>query len=196
MKRLSLLTSGLFLLAGCAAGPQVATTGSGAMLVLMPEVVSGGLKTQDMPAVEPYTAENVNRLVVKLYTVADGVETPVVEHGMHVTRSINRAQIADPVIFSRLKAHTTYRAKTEAWGTEYVYTALIPAEDKLLSTEDENSITDIVVTNDDRPTMGKLKVRLKARLFGGRTDFDVTIQPGTLVPGASESLTLEATSSF
>jgi len=190
-KRLSLLASGLLLLAGCTAGPQVATADSGAMLVLTPEVVSGGYQAQDMPAVEPYTEANVNRLVVRLYTVADGVETAVVEHDAPVIREISRAQFSNPVIFSRLKPHTTYRAKTEAYGYEYLYTALKADEEKLLSTNDAHSFTDIIVTNDDRPTVGKLKVRLKARPFNGQTDFDVNIGKGGLVPGASESLTLE-----
>ncbi|MNR94390.1 hypothetical protein D3C72_254650 [compost metagenome] len=189
-KSLSLLAAGLLLVAGCAAGPQVATTDSGAMLVLTPEVVSGGYQAQDMPAVEPYTEANINRLVVKLYTVTDGVETAVTEHGFPVIREIPRANFSNPVIFNRLKPHTTYRAKTEAYGYEYLYTALIADEEKLLSTNDANSFTDIVVTDDDRPTIGKLKVRLKARPFSGRTDFGVDISKGGLVPGASESLTL------
>lgn len=189
-KRLSLLAAGL-LLAGCSAGPQVATTGSGAMLVLTPEVVSGGLKVQAMPPAEPYTVENINRLVVTLYTVTEGVETPVVENGAPVTRQVARAHLSEPVIFSRLKANTTYRAKTEAWGYDYHYAALDADPEKLLSTNDANSFTDIVVTDDDRPTAGKLKVRLKARLFSGQTDLSVTIGPGGLVPGATESLTFE-----
>jgi hypothetical protein len=192
-KRLSLLASGL-LLVGCAAGPQVATIGSGAMLMLKPEVISGGYKVLDMPAVEPYTEANVNRLVVKLYTVADGVESAVVENGAPVTRTVTRGHFGDPVVFSRLKPHTTYRAKTEAWGFEYVYMPLVPAEELLLSTEDANSTTDIVVTDDDRPTMGSLKVRLKPRRFGGETAFAVDIEAGKLVPSASESLTLETVS--
>lgn len=190
-KSLSLLASGLLLLAGCSVGPQVATTASGAMLVLTPEVVSGGVRSQAMPAVEPYSVDNINRLVVTLYTVTDGVETPVVENDVPVTRRVARAHLSEPVIFSRLKANTTYRAKTEAWGYDYNHATLAADPEKLLSTNDANSFTDIVVTNDDRPTAGKLKVRLKARLFSGQTDLNVNIGPGGLVPGASESLTLE-----
>lgn len=188
-KRFSLLAAGL-LLVGCAAGPQVATTGSGAMLVLTPEVVSSGYRAQDIDPLEPYSIDNVSRLVVTLYTVAGGVETPVVEHGMHVTRKVAREHMGGPVIFSHLKANTTYRAKTEAWGYDYHYTTLASDPEKLISTNDAHSFTDIVVTNEDRPTLGKLKVRLKERLFSGRTDVIVDIEDGDLVPGASESLTL------
>jgi hypothetical protein len=189
-KPLFLLASGILLLAGCAA-PQVATTGSGATLILTPEFVSGGYQVQDMPSAEPYTADNVNRLVVSLYTVTDGVETPVTVGNVPVTRGISRGHFDDPVVFSQLKPHTTYRAKTEAYGYDYVYSALAVAEEKLISTSDTGSVTDVVVTDDDRPTVGKLKVRLKIRLFSGETDFGVNIGNGGLVPGASESLELE-----
>ncbi len=189
-KRLSLLASGLLLM-GCAGGPPIATIGSGAMLVLEPEVVSGGYKALAKASVEPYTEANVNRLVVKLYTVADGVETAVVENGSPVIRTVSRAQLGEPVIFSRLKPHTTYRAKTEAWGYDDPYFLTSLPDEKLISTEDADSTTEIVVTDDDRPSMGKLKVQLKARLFSGQTDLTVHIQPGTLIPEATESLTLE-----
>ncbi|MBO9540458.1 hypothetical protein J7643_07700 [bacterium] len=190
-KHLSLLTSSLLLLAGCAAGPQVARTGSGAMLVLTPEVVSGGYQTQDVPSIEPFTAADVKSLVVKLYTVTDGVETPVTENGQQVSRGLTSERLGDPVVFSKLKPHTTYRAKCEAYGFDIRYPEPEVITMTLLSTNDANSYTDIVVTDDDRPTVGKLKVRLKARLFSGQTDFDVTIGAGGLFPGASESLALE-----
>jgi len=189
-KRLSLLASGLLLLVGCTAGPQVATTGTGAMLVLTPEVVSGGYQAQDIPTVEPFTEADVTRLKVMLYTVADGVETPVTEQGFHVIREIPRANFAHPVIFQRLKPHTTYRAKTEAYGYDIRYPEPEVLTPTLISTSDADSYTDIVVTDDDRPTVGKLKVRLKGRRFSGQTEFDVDIEKGGLVPGASESLTL------
>ena len=190
MKKLTLFASSLMLLAGCSAGPQVSTAGSGATLVLTSEALSDGYQGQAV-AGGPYTVDDVNRLVVKLYTVVDGVETPVIEGPGPATRELHRVSFGDPVIFSRLKPHTTYRAKAEAWGRQNHYTALVADPDKLISTDDAQSYTDIVVTDNDRPTMGKLKVRLKARPFSGVSDFNVNIGKGGLVPGASESLVLE-----
>lgn len=190
MKKLILFASSLMLLAGCSAGPQVSTVGSGATLVLTSEALSDGYLGQAV-AGGPYTVDHINRLVVTLYTLADGVETPVLEGAAPATRELHRGSLGDPVIFSRLKPHTTYRAKTEAWGGDIHYAALASNPEKLISTDDAQSYTDIVVTDDDRPTMGKLKVRLKARPFSGVSDFNVNIGKGGLVPGASESLVLE-----
>lgn len=185
------LASGLLLLAGCAAGPQVTGPGKAGTLVLTPEFRSGSYQLLDMPALEPYQEKDVNHLIVRLYTLENGVGSPVDENAPVATRTLTRPHLADPVVFTQLKPNTTYRAKSEAYGLpEYHVTA--PGSEILISTDDAGSTTDIVVTNDDRPTVAKLKVRLKARPFSGEGEFRLDVEEGKLIGGGSEELTVVA----
>ena len=182
------LASGLLLLAGCAVGPQVTGPGKAGTLVLTPEFRPGSFQLLAMPALEPYQEKDVNRLIVRLYALDNGVETPVDENSLVTIRTLTRPHLADPVVFTHLKPNTTYRAKSEAYGlAEYHVTA--PVTEILISTGDAESTTDIVVTDDDRPTAGKLKVRLKARPFSGEGEFGVDVENGKLIGGGSEELT-------
>lgn len=183
-----LLASGILLIAGCAM-PQLATTRGGATLILTPEIVSGGPTLLEASSLQPYSVADVNRLVATLFIVEDGREKPVLENGTQVTREVLKGQFGESVVFSRLRPHTTYRVKTEAWG--YPTMLLADSEDILLSTDDADSTTAIVVTDDDRPTVGKLKVRLKAPPFSGETGLAIDVTDGVLVPAASESLSTE-----
>lgn len=176
------LASSLLLLAGCAMGPQAIPAGSGASLALTPEVVSGGYRTQAPASVEPYSQADITHITAMLYTVSAGVEAPVEQHGVPVTRVIPNADLGKPVVFDRLRPDTTYRVKCQAYMVE-------PALTRLISTDDADSTTDIVVTNDDRPTVGKLKVKLKARPFSGEGSFDLDVKDGKLLGGGSETLT-------
>lgn len=179
MKRYFSLVSSLLLLAGCAQGPQASSLGG--TLILRPEVVSGEARLQ---AASPYyLKEDIGRLMVKLYTVADGVETPVVVNGEPLVKVFDTPNPTEgEVVFANLKANTTYRAKCEAYlvtGQQFT----------LISTSDARSYTDIVLTNDDRPTVASLSVKLGAKPFSGETGFGFTLTPGILIPEASESLT-------
>lgn len=180
-QRISLLASGLLLLAGCTMGPQAPLAGTGATLILKPEVVSAAYRTQAPPSIAPYSHADVSHVMVKLYIVSAGVETPVVREGASVTRIIQNANLAEDVVFDRLQAQTTYRVKCEAYKVE-------PSLIRLISTQDADSYTDIVVTNDDRPTVGALKVKLKAKPFSGEGSFQMDVHDGDLAGGGSETL--------
>ncbi|MNY67262.1 hypothetical protein D3C86_2048140 [compost metagenome] len=70
------------------------------------------------------------------------------------------------------------------------YRVLAPASSAtLISTSDADSYTDIVVANDDRPTMGSLKVRLKAKPFSGERPIEVEVTPGGFEPDGDETIT-------
>jgi len=179
MKRYFLSLTSLLLLAGCAMGPQGPSLGG--TLILRPEVVSGEARIQ---AASPYyEKEDIGRLQVKLYTVTNGVEAPVVVNGEPLVQVFDTPNPTESeVVFANLKANTTYRAKCEAYlvaGQQFT----------LISTSDARSTTDIVLTNDDRPTVASLKVKLGAKPFSGETGFGFTLTPGVLIPEASESLT-------
>ena len=182
-QRLFALASGLLLLAGCAMGPQGSVPGSGATLILNPELISSGYQVQ-VPELPYYTENDVHHVIVSLFTVANGTETAVTVAGEPETRTVLRDDLDDPVVFERLKAHTTYRAKCVAYMADHAD----PTTSIVISTEDAGSYTDIVVTNDDRPTVGSLKVRLKAKPFSGDRYIDVKVKPGGLTPEGAETI--------
>lgn len=180
-QRLFALASGLLLLAGCAMGPQNAPLNKGATLVLNPELVSGAYRTQASESAY-YAKSDIDYVIVTLFTVKDGVESPVTVNDAPVNRTVLGAGLDAPVTFKNLHAQTTYRVKAEAYKVE-------PALIRLISTKDADSTTDIVVTNEDRPTVGTLKVRLAPKLFNGERNIHVDITPGGLKSEGEETMT-------
>lgn len=178
-QRVIALVSGLFLLAGCALSPQMPSPG--ATLVLDPEFTASEYRVSEIPPYY-YDEHDVHHVIVSLYTVADGVETAVVQDGQPVSRTVVREKLDDPVVFERLKAQTTYRVRCIA----YMEDETDPSKMIVISTDDAGSYTDIVVTHDDRPTVETLKVRLKAKPFSGLTEFNLDLIDGEVVGTGKE----------
>lgn len=139
-----------------------------ATLVLSPRILPG-LHTQSQ--ILPYSQDSIEQLVLKLYTV-NGTE---VDTGFQKT--LLNAQLGNPIVFANLKAQTTYRVKAYAY-----------ANAQLISIDASPSYTDIVVTDNDRPTLGSFQVQLVDRAFNGLASSSVMFNSGKYVPVGSEGL--------
>lgn len=160
-----LLTTGL-MLGGCAA---ILPMSSRAMLVLRPQIVAG---TVTKAVVNPYDRSAINHLVLKLYTL------PEADTGL--AKTLSNAQLDNPVVFSNLKPNTSYRVKAFAY--------LTGDDTTLISSNDASSSTDIVLTNDDRPTLTTLAVKLIDRSFNAQATGSLAINSGGYAPVASEGI--------
>lgn len=156
-------------LAGCAAIQPITNN---ATLILKPQI---GTTVYTQAEVPVYATASIHHLVVTLYPLQTGIEQAPV-----ASNTLNNAQLDNPVVFTRLKANTTYRAKSQAY--------LTTDSSQLISTQDANSYTDIQVLSDDRPTVGSLKVKLIDRLFNGVATSSLAISNGVYVPVASETM--------
>lgn len=156
-------------LVGCAVIQPI--TGS-STLILKPQI-SGMVYTQ--AEVPVYATASINHLVVTLFPLQDAVEQAAV-----ASSTLNNAQLDNPVVFSSLKANTTYRAKSQAY--------LTADNSQLISTQDSNSYTDIQVLSDDRPTVGTLKVKLIDRAFNGVATSSLAITNGGYLPVGAETM--------
>ncbi|MBO9542317.1 hypothetical protein J7643_17135 [bacterium] len=159
------LALGAALLAGCAGLATTATSGN-ASLAVRPLVENGQYRTQDMGGntLNPYKATDIAHLVVKVYTVSGGTETPWRDAASNpVVRDVASSSLEAPISFDKLRPHTTYRLKA------YAYKALGTDASDLISVEGGSTV-DLVVTNDDRPAVGSLPVKLKSVAFGAETN--------------------------
>lgn len=159
MKRpLFSLLAGSALLVGCAT--FTATTPEYATLSVRAAIGSGAYQPQGV-GVATYTAASIEHLVVSVYLLDGSSETAVLDStGMPLTRDIASGSLGTPITCTNLRPNTTYRLKAQAFN------AAGKAPTNLISV-DALSIADVTVTNDDRPAMGKLPVRLKNVAFSG-----------------------------
>lgn len=139
-----------------------------ATLVLSPRILPGA-HTQSQ--ILPYSQDAIDQLVLKLYTVNGA------EQDTGLQRTLLNAQLDNPVVFSNLKAQTTYRVKAYAY-----------ANSQLISVDASPSYTDIVVTDNDRPTLGTLQVQLIDRAFNGMASSSVVFNAGKYSPVGVEGL--------
>lgn len=155
---------------------------SSAEIQVLPSVAGAGYAMQAVVA--PYTAASINHLTLRLSKLANGGETPVVDgNGTQLSRDLSQAQLGSaPVAFSNLDPNTTYRVRAAA------YKAPGTAAGDLISTSDSASFVDIPLTNDDRPPVVVLRVRLIDVLFSGQASASgVQVVNGGIVT-ASESI--------
>lgn len=157
---------------------SVAATGK---LTLKPQIVSGGYAVS--AAVPLNTAASIQHLVIKLFVVAEGDETPAVDAtGVPIQIDIVRAELGNPVTFTGLHPNKTYRARAYAYraaGTN-------PAD---LISKMEESFINVTVTNDDQPEMQQLKVTLTDVPFSGTaTSNGVAVINGGYSPVAPENV--------
>lgn len=153
-------------LGGCAAAQPLY---SRATLVIKPQIISGA---QTLAVVNPYSQSSINHLVLKVFSATD--------QDLGLQQTLLNAQLDNPVVFSNLKAQTTYRVKAFAYSTA--------DNSQLISTSDASSSTDIVLTNDDRPTLLSLRVQLIDRAFNAQASSSLVINPGGYSPIGGEAV--------
>ncbi len=143
-----------------------------AELVVVPQIVTGGYRAQALVA--PFTAKDIDHLVLKLFKLDGQAESPVLDPaGKAVVKVIPGAQLTSAVSFSALLPNTTYRIRA------YAYKAEGESPSNLISTGDASSYTDITLTNDDQPVTATLKVKLMDVLFNGQaTASGIVVTPG------------------
>lgn len=153
-------------------GTQVSRSRQKADLTVVPDVQSGGYKT--MAVVNNYTKASINHLVIHISRMNDGVEEPLLDDlGNPVQVDLLNSDLDSPITFSNLFLNTTYRIRCLA------YKAPGEAAKDLISTMDESSYLDVSLTNDDRPTIANLKVKLIDVEFSGQgTAAGITVLPG------------------
>lgn len=175
------------LMTGCASfgpGSTQPIAAHGAKLVLSTRVTGGGYSVASVVA--PYTKASVNHLVLKLFTLSGNTETAVSgAGGSPTTLDLGSAQLSTPITFGNLHANTTYRIRA------YAYKNAGTAASDLISTADADSYVDVTLTDDDRPTMATLQVRLIDVTFSGSaTSSQVTVTPGGYSAIGTESIGL------
>lgn len=143
-----------------------------AALMLQPQFQAGGYKT--MAVVNNYTKADINHLVIKIFRLDGDMEEPLLDDlGNPIQADVLNSELDYPITFSNLFLYTTYRIRC------FAYKAPGEAPEDLISTVDENSYIDVALTNDDRPTMANLKVKLIDVDFGGEgTAAGITVSPG------------------
>lgn len=168
MRRHWMLASTL-LIAGCA---MVRPSTTGGTLILKPRITTSAYISNTVIA--PYTQASINHLILRLFTF-DGTE-----HDKNYQQTILNAHLNNPIVFANLKANTTYRIKAYAYSST--------DESALISTTDASSSTDVTLTNDDRPTIATITVKLIDRAFNGQATASLAINNGGFSPVGSESL--------
>lgn len=138
-----------------------------AVLILKPQIHS-----HTHSEIFPYTQASIDHLVLKLF-IANGPE-----QDLGIQKTIPNAQLANSVVFSNLRAQTTYRVKAYAY--------LTTDNTQPISVEASSS-TDIVLTDDNQPTVATLKVQLIDRAFAGQGTSSLAITPGGYQLDGNES---------
>lgn len=150
------------LLFGCVVSSPISRS---CVVVLTPKVVSSA-QTQTVTPL--FTEASIARLGVRLYTL----DQSGVEHSTGIERTLLNAQLANPIVFSNLKANTIYRIKAFAYDSG----------DALISTDDTGSFSDVPVTTGDRPVFGVLRVKLIDRAFLAIASSSLQINQGGYDP--------------
>lgn len=153
-------------------------------LHLRARILPGGIRTQAV--VDNYDQSSIVHLTIKLFTVSGGTESPVLVDGNQVSADLAAADLSRTVTLSNLKVDTTYRVRA------YAYKAAGTAAADLISTSDASSHTDVALTNDDRPAMATLKVKLIDRVFDGRASSGaVAVTSGGYTTSGPETITVQ-----
>lgn len=155
-------------LVGCSQLAAPVGSDSKAALVVSPRVETSGFRTQTL--VSPYAQSDINHVVVRLFTYAGGIETPVVISGATASMDLPLASLSAPVIFANLHSQTVYRVRGYAYQTSGTSNMISSA----------SSYVDITLTTDDRPTVGTLPVRLIDKDFAATSSVRISLSnPGS-----------------
>lgn len=162
---------------------NAASTGT-AKLSVVPAFRDGQLRTQSV--LNPYTKRSVDHVTLKLYTVAGGQESPVLQDGSPVEADLASGSLDAPVTFDHLHNDTTYRVKALA------YRAPGQASADLISTEDASSSVDVAIGRDVSPALERVPVKLIDRLFAAKGTTSLAITDGSYTY-LNETITLAPT---
>lgn len=182
------LAAGL-LVAGCVylpfgTLPRVVTgaVANGAVsLQLDAEIASGGFQTQAV--VQPYLASDIQVLEFRLLKVSGNPasETPVNDAlGNPIVIDVPQAKLNQPVNFTKLHANTTYRIKAKAFSDT--------GKTQFISVDASSSV-DVPITQEDRPTLARIKVQLADKTFDAQGSTGIDVASGSLVPAGTETMT-------
>ncbi|MBO9541383.1 hypothetical protein J7643_12410 [bacterium] len=172
------------LLSGCspaALGP--APVGGEVSLRVSPRFQAEGYAAQAVIA--PYTVDDVAHVVLSLYKLDGNTELPVKNsQDVAITLDVPRAELGHDVVFTKLKANTTYRIKAQA------YKAAGTSVADLISTADSASYVDVAIGENDRPAVA-LTVKLKDQVFSGTVTLpEITLTNGGYTASDSVSVTI------
>lgn len=182
------LAAGL-LVAGCVylpfgTLPRVVTgaVANGAVsLQLDAEIASGGFQTQ--ATVQPYLASDIQVLELRLLKMSGNPasETPVNDTlGNPIVIDVPQANLDQPVNFTKLHANTTYRIRAKAYFDT--------GKTQPISVDASSSV-DVPITQEDRPTLARLKVQLADKAFDAQGSTGIDVASGSLVPAGTETMT-------
>lgn len=166
MKRYHLALS-LLMVGGCAAIQPTSRQGT---LILKPQILTGVYTHAMVPL---YTKSSVENLTLALFKVNGEAE-----QALGIQKTLSKADLDYPIVLNSLKDHTTYRIKATAYASNSL----------LISTGDASCSTDVVLTNDDQPSIVPLKVQLKNSPFEGTASSSLDLFPGVYLPTGSESM--------
>lgn len=153
---------------GCAAQPLT----SMGTLVVRPQFRDGTVTQAICPV---YSKDSIETLTLELFAFQGGsFQTTGIQ------RTLNNAQLDNPLVFSNLKGNTTYRVKAYAYA----------AGGLQINASDAGSYVDIIVDQDDRPAIGLLPIQLDDKVFNGQASSTINLISGTYLPVASESMAL------
>lgn len=180
MKQLSLCTLALsVLVAGCAQ-PHLTTSSGSGTLVIQPSIRAGRVI---QTTISPWQPSDIQRLVLKLYTVSNGTESVVLDGAAPVQMTLTNLQAFNSrVTFAGLSHHTTYRVRA------YAYRDASVLDDSTQISTNASSSVDVAIIDDDRPTMAALPLQLADREFSGEATVSLAVTPGTLTASGSEGL--------
>lgn len=177
----TLFLAGSLLLGGCSGALliQPTTPRGHATLVLEPEL-SGRARPRTQAVVPHLTRDDVhhvrlllNRVTPDGYATVEGKEGPI---GL----SVDRSELDRPIVLSQLSPHAHYRIRAWAFG------AADELPEHLLS---QDGSLDVVVGDDDRPTVAPLRIQLKDVPFDGRASLpSIEVLPGGYAPSGPESI--------
>lgn len=140
----------------------VPTMQKSANLVVKPSLIPGGQQTQTVTPV--YSSASIHHLNISLFIGASEI----------ASRSLPQAQLNNSVVFSNLKANTSYQLKGYAY---------LSSDNSTKISDDASSSLDITMGNNDQPTIGALTVALINRPFNGQGTSSLSITPGGYLLG-------------
>jgi len=169
-----------------------ATLASGCAAAWLPAALPGYARIEVLPAIggeravqaafTGYASPDVSHLVIKAFTVANSIETPASGQNGAIALDIPNASFSSKVVLDGLARNTKYRLRG------YAYAQAGTASADLLSV-DAQSYVDVDVAADDRPTVAKLSVQLKARAFSGQATGSLDVRAGNVTDVGGEFVT-------
>jgi recombination protein RecA len=160
MKKIVPLLVALFAL-GCSQLSN--STAENRSVVLLPRISEGQYRTKT--EVSYYTAADINHFVLQLSSPPGGT--------IIATRDLPKSSLNQKVTLQNLKANKSYRIEAIA------YKATGTATDDIISREGSDSYIDFNTTNDDRPTLLPLGIRLIDVPFNGIASSSINIASGS-----------------